>query len=304
MSIWSIWQISWADRSSGPFDYAESGENWSKGWQTADEYLSGNVRKKLREAKRVAERNPDFNINVEALEKAQPKDLDASEIEVRIGSTWVDKEVFQQFMYETFETPFYMKRNIQVEYSPLTAEWHITGKSSPNWADVMAYTTFGTGRANAYEIMEDTLNLRDVRIYDTVKDDEGKERRVLNSKETTLAAQKQQAIKDAFQDWVWKDPRRRETLVKQYNELMNRTFVLEADTRLADKCRRYVVPLALDKAPAWNRRLSTARSACHRCGHVRRSIRIRARANTRHHRPCTHILCGAHSVCVVHSRGA
>ena len=221
--------IIFKEPSSGPFDYAENGENWSKGWQTADEYLSGNVRKKLREAKRAAERNPDFNINVEALEKAQPKDLDASEIEVRIGSTWVDKEVFQQFMYETFETPFYMKRNIQVEYSPLTAEWHITGKSSPNWADVMAYTTFGTGRANAYEIMEDTLNLRDVRIYDTVKDDEGKERRVLNSKETTLAAQKQQAIKDAFQDWVWKDPRRRETLVKQYNELMNSTRPREYD---------------------------------------------------------------------------
>ena len=221
--------IIFKEPSSGPFDYAENGENWSKGWQTADEYLSGNVRKKLREAKRAAERNPDFNINVEALEKAQPKDLDASEIEVRIGSTWVDKEVFQQFMYETFETPFYMKRNIQVEYSPLTAEWHITGKSSPNWADVMAYTTFGTGRANAYEIMEDTLNLRDVRIYDTIKDDEGKERRVLNSKETTLAAQKQQAIKDAFQDWVWKDPRRRETLVKQYNELMNSTRPREYD---------------------------------------------------------------------------
>ena len=221
--------IIFKEPSSGPFDYAENGENWSKGWQTADEYLSGNVRKKLREAKRAAERNPDYNINVEALEKAQPKDLDASEIEVRIGSTWVDKEVFQQFMYETFETPFYMKRNIQVEYSPLTAEWHITGKSSPNWADVMAYTTYGTGRANAYEIMEDTLNLRDVRIYDTIKDEEGKERRVLNSKETTLAAQKQQAIKDAFQDWVWKDPRRREALVKQYNELMNSTRPREYD---------------------------------------------------------------------------
>ena len=221
--------IIFKEPSSGPFDYAEQGEKWSKGWQTADEYLSGNVRKKLREAQRAAAKNPDFNINVEALEKAQPKDLDASEIEVRIGSTWVDKEVFQQFMYETFETPYYMRRNIQVEYAPMTAEWHITGKSSPNWADVMAYTTFGTGRANAYEIMEDTLNLRDVRIYDTVKDEEGKERRVLNSKETTLAAQKQQAIKDAFQDWVWKDPRRRETLVKQYNELMNSTRPREYD---------------------------------------------------------------------------
>ena len=221
--------IIFKEPSSGPFDYAESGENWSKGWQTADKYLSGNVRKKLREARRAAEKNPDFKINVEALEKAQPKDLDASEIEVRIGSTWVDKEVFQQFMYDTFETPYYMRRSIQVEYSPVTAEWHITGKSSPNWSDVAAYTTFGTGRANAYEIMEDTLNLRDVRIYDIIKDDDGKERRVLNSKETTLAAQKQQAIKDAFQDWVWKDPRRREALVKQYNELMNSTRPREYD---------------------------------------------------------------------------
>ena len=221
--------IIFKEPSSGPFDWTENGENWHRGWQTADEYLSGNVRKKLREARRAAEQNAFFQPNVAALEAAQPRDLEASEIEVRVGSTWIDKEIFQQFMYETFDTPFYMKRNIQVEYSPVTAEWHITGKSSPSVSDVAAYTTYGTMRANAYEILEDTLNLRDVRIYDTVEDPGGKERRVLNAKETTLAAQKQQAIKDAFRDWVWRDPERRAALVKQYNELMNSTRPREYD---------------------------------------------------------------------------
>ena len=221
--------IIFKDPSTGPFDLEEGGGHWDKGWQTADEYLSGNVRRKLREAKRAAEQNPAFQVNVAALEQAQPKDLDASEIEVRVGSTWIDKEIFQQFMHETFHTPFYMTRMIQVEYSPVTSEWHITGKNAPRGSDVAAYATFGTLRANAYEILEDTLNLRDVRIYDTVRDADGKERRVLNSKETTLAAQKQQAIKDAFQDWIWKDPQRREKLVKQYNELMNSTRPREYD---------------------------------------------------------------------------
>ena len=221
--------IIFKDPSTGPFDLEEGGSHWDKGWQTADEYLSGNVRRKLREAKRAAEQNPAFQVNVAALEQAQPKDLDASEIEVRVGSTWVDKEIFQQFMHETFHTPFYMTRMIQVEYSPVTSEWHITGKNAPRGSDVAAYATYGTLRANAYEILEDTLNLRDVRIYDTVRDADGKERRVLNSKETTLAAQKQQAIKDAFQDWIWKDPQRREKLVKQYNELMNSTRPREYD---------------------------------------------------------------------------
>ena len=221
--------IIFKDPSTGPFDLAEGGTHWDKGWQTADEYLSGNVRKKLREAKWAAEQNPAFQVNVAALEQAQPKDLDASEIEVRVGSTWIDKEIFQQFMHETFHTPFYMTRMIQVEYSPVTSEWHITGKNAPRGSDVAAYATYGTLRANAYEILEDTLNLRDVRIYDNIEDADGKQRRVLNSKETTLAAQKQQAIKEAFQDWIWKDPNRRQALVKQYNELMNSTRPREYD---------------------------------------------------------------------------
>ena len=196
---------------------------------TADEYLSGNVRRKLRQAQRAAQQDPSFAVNVEALTAAQPKDLDASEIEVRLGATWIDKEYIQQFMYETFDTPFYMQRNIQVNYTPFTAEWQITGKSSISQNNVAAYTTYGTSRANAYKILEDSLNLRDVRIYDTVEDADGKERRVLNAKETTLAAQKQQAIRDAFKDWIWKDPERRQTLVCQYNEEMNSTRPREYD---------------------------------------------------------------------------
>ena len=196
---------------------------------TADEYLSGNVRRKLRQAQRAAQQDPSFAVNVEALTAAQPKDLDASEIEVRLGATWIDKEYIQQFMYETFDTPFYMQRNIQVNYTPFTAEWQITGKSSISQNNVAAYTTYGTSRANAYKILEDSLNLRDVRIYDTIEDADGKERRVLNAKETTLAAQKQQAIRDAFKDWIWKDPERRQTLVRQYNEEMNSTRPREYD---------------------------------------------------------------------------
>ena len=196
---------------------------------TADEYLSGNVRRKLRQAQRAAQQDPSFAVNVEALTAAQPKDLDASEIEVRLGATWIDKEYIQQFMYETFDTPFYLQRNIEVNYSSFTAEWQITGKSSVSQNNVAAYTTYGTSRANAYKILEDSLNLRDVRIYDTVEDADGKERRVLNAKETTLAAQKQQAIRDAFKDWIWKDPDRRRTLVRQYNEEMNSTRPREYD---------------------------------------------------------------------------
>ena len=196
---------------------------------TADEYLSGNVRRKLRQAQRAAQQDPSFAVNVEALTAAQPKDLDASEIEVRLGATWIDKEYIQQFMYETFDTPFYLQRNIEVNYTPFTAEWQITGKSSVSQNNVAAYTTYGTSRANAYKLLEDSLNLRDVRIYDTVEDADGKERRVLNAKETTLAAQKQQAIRDAFKDWIWKDPERRRTLVRQYNEEMNSTRPREYD---------------------------------------------------------------------------
>ena len=196
---------------------------------TADEYLSGNVRQKLRQAQRAAERDPAFSINVEALTAAQPKDLDASEIEVRLGATWIDKEYIQQFMYETFKTPPYLRDVIEVKYVPYTAEWQVTGKNSVGYNNVAAYTTYGTNRANAYKILEDSLNLRDVRIYDTVEDADGKERRVLNAKETTLAAQKQQAIREAFKDWIWKDPQRRQALVRQYNEEMNSTRPREYD---------------------------------------------------------------------------
>ena len=196
---------------------------------TADEYLSGNVRRKLRQAQRAAEQDPAFAINVEALTAAQPKDLDASEIEVRLGATWIDKEYIQQFMYETFDTPFYLQRSIEVHYSAFTAEWQISGKNAVGQRDVAAYTTYGTSRANAYKILEDSLNLRDVRIYDTVEDADGKERRVLNAKETTLAAQKQQAIREAFKDWIWRDPERRQALVRQYNEEMNATRPREYD---------------------------------------------------------------------------
>ena len=190
-------------------------------WQTADEYLSGNVRQKLQQAEAAAVDAPGYAPNVEALRQAQPKDLDASEIEVRLGATWIDEWYIQQFMEQTFHPPYNRKNPIQVNYSPSTAEWNISGKSTPSKQDVNAYMTYGTERANAYRILEDTLNLRDVRIYDTVYDADGTERRVLNSKETTLAQQKQQAIKDAFQEWIWRDPNRRQTLVQQYNERFN-----------------------------------------------------------------------------------
>ena len=205
-------------------------------WRTADDFLSGNVREKLAYYQRALELLPEdanhrneIADNVAALKTAQPKDLDASEIEVRLGATWIDKSYIQQFMVETFEPPYYLRRSIEVNYSPFSAEWNITGKSQPSYSDVNAYMTYGTERANAYKILEDTLNLRDVRIYDTVTDPDGKERRVLNSKETTLAQQKQQAIKDAFRDWIWKDPDRRQELVTKYNELFNSTRPREYD---------------------------------------------------------------------------
>lgn len=198
-------------------------------WQTADEYLSGNVRQKLREAKTAAADDPAFEVNVSALTQAQPKDLEASDIEVRLGATWIDKEYIRQFMLETFKPPFYLQSSMQVHYSRATAEWQVEGKNLVSYGDVSARKTFGTDRANAYKILEETLNLRDMRIYDTIEDADGKERRVLNQKETTLAAQKQQAIKDAFRDWLWKDPERRQTLVRQYNEEMNSTRPREYD---------------------------------------------------------------------------
>ena len=199
------------------------------GWQTADEYLSGNVRNKLRIAQLAVQTNPEFAPNVEALTKAQPRDLEASEIDVRLGATWLDPKVIQQFMTETFQVPFYLRRAIQVNFSPLTAEWQVEGKTKTGFNDVAAYETYGTSRANGYKILEDTLNLKDVRVYDTIEDANGKQQRVLNKKETTLAQQKQQALKDAFAGWIWKDPQRRETLVKQYNELFNSTRPREYD---------------------------------------------------------------------------
>ena len=200
------------------------------GWQTADEYLSGNVRDKLRMAQLAAESHPEFKVNVDALEKAQPKDLEASEIDVRLGATWLDPSIVQQFMMETFQPPYRIRYNnaITVRYSPYTSEWRISNKSATGYGDIMATETYGTRRANAYKILEDTLNLRDSRVYDTIEED-GKEKRVLNQNETTLAQQKQQAIKDAFAGWVWKDPQRRTLLVKKYNELFNSTRPREYD---------------------------------------------------------------------------
>ena len=211
-------------------DPAADADDPEAGWQTADEYLSGNVRDKLRMAQLAAESHPEFKVNVDALEKAQPKDLEASEIDVRLGATWLDPSIVQQFMMETFQPPYRIRYNnaITVRYSPYTSEWRISNKSATGYGDIMAAETYGTRRANAYKILEDTLNLRDSRVYDTIEEN-GKEKRVLNQNETTLAQQKQQAIKDAFAGWVWKDPQRRALLVKKYNELFNSTRPREYD---------------------------------------------------------------------------
>ena len=211
-------------------DPAADADDPEAGWQTADEYLSGNVRDKLRMAQLAAESHPEFKVNVDALTKAQPKDLEASEIDVRLGATWLAPSIVQQFMMETFQPPYRIRYNnaITVRYSPYTSEWRISNKSATGFGDIMATETYGTRRANAYKILEDTLNLRDSRVYDTIEED-GKEKRVLNQNETTLAQQKQQAIKDAFAGWVWKDPQRRALLVKKYNELFNSTRPREYD---------------------------------------------------------------------------
>ena len=211
-------------------DPAADADDPEAGWQTADEYLSGNVRDKLRMAQLAAESRSEFKVNVDALTKAQPKDLEASEIDVRLGATWLAPSIVQQFMMETFQPPYRIRYNnaITVRYSPYTSEWRISNKSATGFGDIMATETYGTRRANAYKILEDTLNLRDSRVYDTIEED-GKEKRVLNQNETTLAQQKQQAIKDAFAGWVWKDPQRRTLLVKRYNELFNSTRPREYD---------------------------------------------------------------------------
>ena len=199
------------------------------GWQMADEYLSGDVRAKLRMAQFAAETNPEFAVNVDALIKAQPRELEASEIDVRLGATWLAPEIIQKFMTETFQIPYYLRHAVKVRYSPYTAEWRVEGKTATGRGDIISSETYGTSRANAYKILEETLNLKDVRIYDTIEDAEGKPKRVLNKRETMLAQQKQQVIKDAFANWVWQDPQRRISLVKQYNELFNSTRPREYD---------------------------------------------------------------------------
>ena len=198
-------------------------------YATADEYLSGNVREKLREAEAATKDDASYNINVEALKAAQPRELTASEIDVRLGATWIEPRYIEQFMVETFQPTYWASRSMDVSYSPYTSEWHIDGKSAVGANDVNACSTYGTSRISAYKILENTLNLRDVRIYDKIEDADGTERRVPNVKETTLAQQKQQVIKDAFRDWLWKDPKRRETLVAKYNELFNSTRPREYD---------------------------------------------------------------------------
>ena len=199
------------------------------GWQMADEYLSGDVRAKLRMAQFAAETNPEFVVNVDALTKAQPRELEASEIDVRLGATWLAPEIIQKFMTETFQIPYYLRHAVKVRYSPYTAEWRVEGKTATGRGDIISSETYGTSRANAYKILEETLNLKDVRIYDTIEDADGKPKRVLNKRETMLAQQKQQVIKDAFANWVWQDPQRRIALVKQYNELFNSTRPREYD---------------------------------------------------------------------------
>ena len=199
------------------------------GWQMADEYLSGDIRAKLRMAQFAAETNPEFAVNVDALTKAQPRELEASEIDVRLGATWLSPDIIQKFMTETFQIPYYLRHAVKVRYSPYTAEWRVEGKTATGRGDIISSETYGTSRANAYKILEETLNLKDVRIYDTIEDAEGKPKRVLNKRETMLAQQKQQVIKDTFANWVWQDPQRRIALVRQYNELFNSTRPREYD---------------------------------------------------------------------------
>jgi len=205
------------DPDTGPLDF---NGKWNEGWQTADEYLSGNVRNKLVRAKLAAEAYPEFDANVSALEYVMPADLGASEISVRLGAIWIDVKYIDEFMHEHFQTPKNLKGIISTHFSPVTAEWNISKKTHIGPNDVTASITYGTSRINAYQILENTLNLRDVRIYDVIEVT-GKEKRVLNKKETTLASQKQEAIGQAFKDWIWKDPERREALVRAYNDRFN-----------------------------------------------------------------------------------
>ena len=213
--------IIFKDPESGPFDIEGEGTNWHSGWQTADEYLSGNVREKLTAARAAVLQNPEFSINVERLEQVQPKDLSAAEISVRIGSSWIGPEYYKQFLFELLHTPQRLRDSkINVRYAPITGEWNVQGKSEDSRDNVRANTTFGTKRINAYTIFENSLNQRDVRIFDTVHDADG-EHRVFNAKETAIAQQKQEAMAEAFKEWIFKDPERRETLCRKYNEMFN-----------------------------------------------------------------------------------
>ena len=207
----------------------EYGNSYEPKYLMADEYLSGNVREKLRIAKKSAELYPeDYKVNVEALQKVQPKDLTASEISVRLGATWLPPDDVQEFIFHLLETPRYAQWNIKVHFSPFTSEWNIEGKSYDK-GNVRAYNTYGTSRINAYKIIEETLNLKDVRIFDYIEDDEGKKKAVLNKKETAIAQSKQEMIKQEFQDWIWSDPERRERLCKSYNEKFNSVRPREYD---------------------------------------------------------------------------
>ena len=207
----------------------EYGNSYEPKYLMADEYLSGNVREKLRIAKNSAELYPeDYKVNVEALQKVQPKDLTASEISVRLGATWLPPDDVQEFIFHLLETPRYAQWNIKVHFSPFTSEWNIEGKSYDK-GNVRAYNTYGTSRINAYKIIEETLNLKDVRIFDYIEDDEGKKKAVLNKKETAIAQSKQEMIKQEFQDWIWSDPERRERLCKSYNEKFNSVRPREYD---------------------------------------------------------------------------
>ncbi len=202
------------------FKDPESGDDPLTGWQTADEYLSGRVREKLKTARRAAERDPAYAVNVEALEKVQPKDLTAGEIGVRLGTTWIPEDVIEDFTFELLGTPWHCQRRIHIRYSKVTGEWNVSEKSIDR-SNIRAYNTYGTGRINAYKIIEDTLNLRDVRIFDTVQDADGHEQRVLNKKETAIAQDKQDLIKQKFQEWIWAEPSRRDRLCRIYNEKFN-----------------------------------------------------------------------------------
>lgn len=222
--------IIFKDPATGPFDLeAEGGTHWAQGWQTADEYLSGNVREKLALARAAAKNHPEFAVNAEKLEAVQPKDLSAAEINVRIGASWIAPEYYKQFLFELLHTPQRLRESkIDVMYAPITGEWNVRGKSEDSRDNVRANTTFGTKRINAYQIFENSLNQRDVRIFDTVRDSEG-EHRVFNAKETAIAQQKQEAIGEEFKNWIFKDPERREALTKKYNELFNATRPREYD---------------------------------------------------------------------------